>query len=164
MNGLEQLIIDETNRTPQIDLNQLTGDLIFSGKSTPENAARIYEPAYDWITRYVKIPKPTTNLRLNLEYFNTSSLIWLTKILKELIKIEVPDAVLIINLYMSVEDFDEIDDFDDLKDAFLPISNIAQSDTLSTGIKLYGTAENGEIIKETLVFFEPDQFPSLKSA
>ena len=164
MNELEPLVIEQTNKTPNIDLNHLTGDLIFSGKSIPENASKIYEPAFDWISLYVKTPRPTTNLRLNLEYFNTSSLLWLTKIMKELIKINTPDAVLIINLYMSVEDFDDIDDFDDIKDAFLPVSNILQSDTLSTGIKLYGTADNGEIMKETLVFFEPDQFPGRKTA
>jgi len=162
MNELKTIIIEETSRTPQIELNHLTGDLILSGKSIPENAAKVYEPVLNWANLYIKHARPVTNLRLNLEYFNTSSLLWLTKILKVLIQINIPDYVLIVNLYMSVDEFEEIDDFDDIKDTFLPISNIIQSTISCIGIKLFGTDENGEIIKETTVFLEPEQSTSLK--
>jgi hypothetical protein len=73
MKDFQSLIIDETPKTPQIDLNPLTGDFIFSGKSIPENAARVYEPILSWVNEYARHAKPTTNLRFNLEYFNTSS-------------------------------------------------------------------------------------------
>jgi hypothetical protein len=63
-----------------------------------------------------------------------------------------------------VEEFDEIDDFNDIKDTFLPISNLAHSSVSCIGIKLYGTDENGEIMKETIVFLEPDQLTNMKSA
>jgi hypothetical protein len=151
-----ELIIEQTPKTPQIDLNQLTGDLTFSGKSIPENAAKLYEPVINWVTEYILKAKPITNLRLNLEYYNTASSIWLTKLLKVLILINEPDYTLIVHLYLPVEDYDEIDDFDDIKDTFMPISNIDNSSMLSIGIKLYGVDDKGEIIKETLVFIEPD--------
>jgi hypothetical protein len=154
MPTINELLIEQTPKTPQIDLNQLTGDLIFSGKSIPENAAKVYEPVLNWVTDYVLKASPTTNLRLNLEYYNTASSIWLTKILKVLIRINEPDYALIIHLYLPVEDYDEMNDFDDIKDAFLPISYIDPNTILSIGIKLYGTDDNGEIIKETLVFIE----------
>jgi hypothetical protein len=150
---MTELIIEKTPKTPQIDLNQLTGDLTFSGKSIPENAAKLYEPVINWVTEYILNAKPTTNLRLNLEYYNTASSIWLTKLLKVLIRINEPDCTLIIHLYLPVEDYDEIDDFDDIKDTFMPISNIDSSTIVSVGIKLYGVDKQGEIIKETLVFF-----------
>jgi hypothetical protein len=149
---MKELIIEQTAKTPQIDLNQLTGDLTFSGKSIPENAARLYEPVINWATGYIEKAKPTTNLRLNLEYYNTASSIWLTKLLKVLIRINEPDYALIIHLYIPVDDFDEIDDFDDIKDTFMPISYIDSDTLLSVGIKLYGIDEDGEIVKETLVF------------
>ncbi|MCE5345994.1 MAG: DUF1987 domain-containing protein [Bacteroidales bacterium] len=155
---MNDLIIEQTPKTPQIDLNQFSGDLIFSGKSIPENAAKVYEPALNWVTEYILNARPTTNLRLNLEYYNTSSSIWLTKILKVLIRIDKPDFALIVHLYLPVEEYDEMDDFDDIKDAFLPISNIAPSAIPSIGIKLYGTNDKGEIIKNTLVFIEQEQF------
>jgi hypothetical protein len=152
------LIIEETLKTPQIDLYQLTGDLIFSGKSIPENAAKVYEPALDWVKEYILKANPTTNLRLNLEYYNTATAIWLTKIIKTLIRINNPDFTLIIHLYLPIEDFDEIDDFNDIKDAFIPISNIDANPIPCIGIKLYGTDDKGEIIKDTVVFIEPEQF------
>jgi hypothetical protein len=149
---MTELIIEQTPKTPQIDLNQLTGDLTFSGKSIPENAAKLYEPVINWVTEYILKAKPTTNLRLKLEYYNTASSIWLTKILKVLIRINEPDYTLIIHLYLPVEDYDEIDDFDDIKDTFMPISNIDNNSMLSVGIKLYGVDDKGDIIKESLVF------------
>jgi hypothetical protein len=44
MMELENLIIEQTEKTPQIDLNRLTGDLLFYGRSIPENATKLYEP------------------------------------------------------------------------------------------------------------------------
>lgn len=151
---MKELIIEHTPKSPQIDLNPLTGDLIFSGKSIPENAAKVYEPVLNWVTEYILMASPTTNLRLNLEYYNTASSIWLTKILKALIQIKEPDHALIIHLYLPIEDYDEMNEFDDIKDAFIPISYIDTGAILSIGIKLYGTDDRGEILKETLVFIE----------
>jgi hypothetical protein len=156
-----ELLIEQTQKTPQIDLNQLTGNLIFSGKSIPENAAKVYEPVLDWVTEYVLQARPTTNLRLNLEYYNTASSIWLSKILKVLLRIKEPDYAIIVHLYLPLEDYDEMNDFDDIKDAFIPISNIVNGATPSIGIKLYGTDDKGEIIKNTLIFIESDQFINL---
>ena len=158
---LQNLTIEQTAKTPQIDLNQLTGDLIFSGKSIPENAAKVYEPVLNWMTEYILQARPTTNLRINLEYFNTASLLWLSKILKVLIQINEPDYVLIVHLYLPVEDYDEINEFDDIKDAFIPIAGVVHSAIPSVGIKLYGTDDNGVIIKETLVFIEQEQSTDL---
>jgi hypothetical protein len=164
MKEIQSLIIDQTPKTPQIDLNLLTGDLIFSGKSIPENAAKVYEPVLNWVTEYIQKARPTTNLRFDLEYFNTASLLWLAKILKVLIRINEPDYVLILHLYLPIEDYDEINEFEDIKDAFIPIADIVHIAVPSIGIKLYGTDDKGVIIKDTLVFIEPEQFTNLKYA
>ena len=161
---IKELIIEQTPKTPQIDLNQFTGDLIFSGKSIPENAAKVYEPVLKWVKEYIQKANPTTNLRLNLEYYNTATSIWLTKIIKVLIRINNPDYTLIVHLYLPIEDYNEVNDFDDIKDAFIPISNINNSRIPCIGIKLYGTDDKGEIIKDTLVFIEPEQFIDLRYA
>jgi hypothetical protein len=151
MDNFQALIIEKTPKTPHIDLNQMSGELIFSGRSIPENAAKVYEPALNWVTEYVLNARSTTNLRLNLEYFNTASSIWLTKIIKVLVHIKNPDYVLIIHLYVDIDDYDEINEFGDIKDAFLPIADI--SDAIpSIGLKLYGIDDEGEVIKDTLVF------------
>jgi len=159
---MKELLVEQSSKTPQIELNQLTGDLIFSGKSIPENAAKVYEPVFNWVTEYVKQPRPTTNFRLNLEYFNTASSIWLKKILKALMRINDPDYVLILHLYLAIEDYDEMYDFDDIKDAFFPISDIDHGVIPSIGIKLYGTDDNDVILKEKLIFIEDEQVANLK--
>jgi len=152
MNELQNLLIEQTTKTPQIDLNKLTGNLIFSGKSIPENPAKVYEPVLNWVTEYILNAKPTTNIRFNLEYFNTSSSLWLAKIIKILIRINDPDYALIAHLYLPIDEYEELIEFDDIKDAFFPIADIVNGAIPSIGIKLYGTDDQGNIIKDSLVF------------
>jgi len=152
MKDFKSLILEETPKTPQIELNPFTGDFIFSGKSIPENAAKVYEPVLEWVTEYILHARPTTNVRLNLEYYNTSSSLWLAKILKVLVRINEPDYVLIIHLYLPLDEFDEMKEFEDIKDAFFPIADIFQLAIPSIGIKLYGTNDQEQVVKDKMVF------------
>lgn len=151
MKEFQSLILDQTPRTPLIDLNQWTGDLIFFGRSIPENAAKVYEPVLTWVMQYILKARPITNLRINLEYFNTSSVLWLSKIFKALINIKEPDYVLFVHLYLPVNDYDEINDFEDIKDNFIPLEDIVQGKIANIGIKLHALDYKGEICKESLV-------------
>jgi hypothetical protein len=150
MKDLKNICIEPTEKTPQIDLNPLTGELILAGRSIPENATEVYEPVMAWVNEYVKTPKQTTNLRLNLEYFNTATSIWLAKIVKSLSNIEIPEAVLLIHLYFGIEEYDNMD-VEDIKDTLSHIVDIINNSTISIGIKLYGTDPSGKIIKESMV-------------
>ena len=152
MNGLLPLVIEETPKTPHIDLNNISGDLIFSGKSIPENAAKVYEPVLQWAMNYIQDPRPTTNVRFHVDYFNTASSIWFTKVLKALTKISQPDYVLIVHVYIAIEDFDELREMDDIKEAFTPISDILSGSVASVSLRIYGIDEEGEVIKDRLVF------------
>ena len=147
---LKNLYIEPTPKTPQIDFNHFTGDLILSGKSIPENAAIVYEKLLKWVTEYIKNPRLTTNLRLNLEYFNTATSIWIAKIVKVLSSIKDSEYTLMIHLYFHIEEYDNMD-VDDLKDELHPIIHMIGHSTVSLGIKLHGTDENGEILKESMV-------------
>ena len=152
MKEFTNLFIEQTPKTPQIDLNQYNGELILYGRSIPENAAKVYEPILNWVSQYIMNARPTTNFRLNLEYFNTSSSIWLVKILKSLIQIKDPDYVLILHIYIPLEDYDDMEVSGDLKDAFSPISDILSDAVVSIGIKVYGIGNDEKIVKETLIF------------
>ena len=151
---MKELIIEHTTKTPLIDLNRVTGDLLFSGRSIPENATKFYEPILSWVTEYISEPNPATNLRLDLEYFNTASSIYLAKMLKILCRINVPEYVLIIHLYFPVEEFNEMNEFEDIYDAFSPITDIFNDAITSIGLKLYAKDTRGEIIKTRLAFIE----------
>lgn len=150
MKELKNIFIEATSKTPQVDFNYLTGDLILHGRSIPENATDLYGPVLKWVNEYVNDPRPTTNLRLNLEYFNTASSIWIAKIVKSLSRINQPEYVLFIHLYFNIEDFDDMET-EDIKDTLAPVIDIITDSTISIGVKLYGTDEKGEIIKESMV-------------
>ena len=151
---MKELIIEQATNTPLIDLNRVTGDLLFSGRSIPENATKVYEPVINWVKEYILEPNPTTNLRLDLEYFNTASSIYLARILKILGQIKVPEYVLIIHLYFPVEEFDEMNEFEDIYEAFSPITDIFNDAITSIGLKLYAKDGRGVIIKTRLAFIE----------
>jgi hypothetical protein len=150
MAQMENLLIEPTSKTPQIDLNHLTGELIFSGRSIPENAAKLYENVLKWVFEYIMNPRRITNLRINLEYFNTASTIWLAKIVKALCSMKETDFTIMIHLYFDIEDFDNMDD-EDHKDALSPIIDMIGSPMVSVGIKMYGTDTKGNILKESIV-------------
>ena len=69
----ENLIIEGTNKTPVIKFYYENGSIEISGKSIPENSIGFYQPIYSWIDNYAIKPSPKTEIKINLEYFNTSS-------------------------------------------------------------------------------------------
>ncbi len=148
---LKSIFIEPTPKSPQIDFNSVTGDLILSGRSIPENAAELYENLLVWVLEYSKNPRRTTNIRFNLEYFNTSSSIWLAKIIKALCSIKDSEYVLMIHLYFNIEEFDSMET-EDLKDALSPFLDMIGTPTVSLGIKIYGSDNKGEILKESMLF------------
>ncbi len=149
MKELKNLFVEQTEKTPLIDFNYLNGEMILSGKSIPINAPRIFEPLLEWVNEYVKNPRQNTNLRLNLEYFNTASAIWLAKIVKSLSGISKPESVLFLHIYFPIEDFDDIDD---IKDDLSPLIDVVSTATVSVGLKIYGTDESGKVLKESMIF------------
>lgn len=152
MKDFQSIIIEGTAKTPHVELNHLTGDFIFSGRSIPENAAKVYEPILNWVTEYILDARPTTNLRLSLDYYNTASSLWLAKILKVLVRINEPDYVLVIHIYLPLDEFDEMKEFEDIKDVFFPIADIFQLAIPSICIKLYGTDDENVVVKDKMVF------------
>jgi hypothetical protein len=150
MAEIKNILIEGTAKTPQIDFNRLSGELILSGKSIPENAAKVYEPLLDWINDYIKSPRPTTHLRLNLEYFNSASSIWFAKLVKALSKIKEDDYVLYIHLYFDIEDFDSLES-EELKDMVSSLVDKIGDAKVSISIKTHGTDSDGKIIRESTI-------------
>ena len=148
---MESLKVDATAKTPQIDFNHLTGELVFSGKSIPENSAKLYEGVLKWIKDYAEQPNQITNFRLNLEYFNTSSVMWIAKMVKILSSMKKTDGTLMIHFYFDIFDFESMD-LEEIADTICPIIGIVESPTINIGLKIYGINADGEIFKENLVF------------
>ena len=70
---MNSLIIEGTPKTPRVDFSSEQGALEISGKSIPENSVEFYQPVYSWIDEYNQQPKKNTVIKIQLEYFNTSS-------------------------------------------------------------------------------------------
>ena len=153
MEKLTDLIIEKTSKTPQIELKYSRGELSLTGRSLPENATRIYEPVYNWIGKYVIQPQPVTNFRLNVEYFNTSSSLWISKIMKTLTRINNPDYRLMVHIYIPLEEYDDMKLYSDARDSFSPITDILQDSIPEVSLKLYATDDRSKVIRDALVLF-----------
>ncbi len=150
--NITKLYREESKNTPEIDFDPKNGLLQLKGKSIPENATQLYEPVVDWIKEYIKQPGAETNLHLNLIYFNTASSIWMARIIKVLSKIPDRDKLLIINLYFHIEEYDEME-AEDLHETIEPVLDVLNEATVSLGVKVFGTDDEGTIMKERLILF-----------
>ena len=81
---MEKFEIRGTSKTPTIILDADSGDLLFEGRSNPENASDLYEPVIHWLERYVAQPAEETHLRMNLDFFNTSSSKYILEVLRKI--------------------------------------------------------------------------------
>lgn len=71
---MENLTIEATKYTPEINLDANSGVLSISGKSYPENTFEFYEPVMKWIEDYFDgNAKDETKVNLEIIYFNSSS-------------------------------------------------------------------------------------------
>jgi hypothetical protein len=70
---MENLIIDSTEDSPQVNLNIEDNILELSGRSLPEDVNTFYEPVLSWIEEYAKNPLESTVFNFKLTYFNTAS-------------------------------------------------------------------------------------------
>ncbi|MDR2887441.1 MAG: DUF1987 domain-containing protein [Bacteroidales bacterium] len=147
---MEKFRTEATAKTPLIELEHSTGELLFKGKSIPENSAKVYEGVLKWIKEYAQNPNMLTNFRLNLEYFNTSSMMWIARMIKVLSSMNKLGAIFMIHLYYDIADFEEMDS-EEILDIISPMVDMAGTPTVSVCIKIYGTGTDGEILDETMV-------------
>jgi len=89
---MKELILNGTKQTPYVNFNATTGKLELSGRSIPENSFEFYNPLLEWLTAYGAIALPTTNFKVYLEYFNTSSSKYILEVLKRLKEINELDS------------------------------------------------------------------------
>jgi hypothetical protein len=151
MEKLTDLIVEKTSKTPQIELRYSIGEISLTGRSLPENASRIYEPVLTWVSNYVIQPQPVTNLRLKIEYFNTSSSLWISKIVKTLTRINNPDYRLMVHVYIPLEEYDDMKLSGDFRESFNPFTEILQDSIPEVSLKLYATDESSKVIRDALV-------------
>lgn len=66
---MENLEIKPAHDTPHV-VCDVTGELLMTGRSLPENPMKVYEPIFKWAEEY---SNEKILLNFKLEYFNTAS-------------------------------------------------------------------------------------------
>lgn len=70
---METLIIEETDDTPRVVLDQSNNLFEISGRSLPEDVVSFYQPVIDWLEEMETKPLENMEFSFKLEYFNTAS-------------------------------------------------------------------------------------------
>jgi hypothetical protein len=70
---METITIEESAKTPYIFMAPESGLIEIKGRSIPENSIEFYKPLIEWLTEYSDQETKNTHVKIQLEYFNTSS-------------------------------------------------------------------------------------------
>lgn len=70
---MQNLIIEQTNSTLYINFDATTGILQIKGESFPENVAKSYKPAMEWMKEYLREGSGKITLEFEIIYFNSST-------------------------------------------------------------------------------------------
>lgn len=71
--GMENLRIDSTPKTPEIDFDAQQQVLKISGRAIPENPEEFFSGIIQWVEDYFKTQRDLTTIEIQLEYINSGS-------------------------------------------------------------------------------------------
>jgi len=112
---MENIETKGTQKTPEVKFDSSSGELEITGRSIPENSYQFYEPLLAWLDNYSENPQPKTVLSFRLDYFNTSSSMYILGILKKLEKLKISGNDVSVNWYYEEEDEDMLQTGEDLR-------------------------------------------------
>jgi hypothetical protein len=69
-------------KSPRVNLDPERGVVELGGRSIPENTESVYRPLIEWIEEYINQPQEKTVIKINFEYFNSSSAKYLIRFLE----------------------------------------------------------------------------------
>ncbi|MGZ4048590.1 MAG: DUF1987 domain-containing protein [Bacteroidia bacterium] len=107
---METLIVNGTEKTPEVNFNFKEGKLYIGGRSYASDTYEFYSPLITWVNEYTTKPKDITILEIKLDYFHSVSVKYLTNIIKKLILLrEVNKSLKIVWLYTEEDDDEACD-------------------------------------------------------
>ncbi|MBU0766100.1 MAG: DUF1987 domain-containing protein [Bacteroidetes bacterium] len=101
---MNNLKIEGTSKIPAVTFDAGKGLLDIKGRSITENAMRFYQPMIEWLTDYLNDPAEETIFNITFEYINSSSVVWLMKMLKKMETAYRSGRKIIVNWYYCDED------------------------------------------------------------
>ncbi len=103
---METLELQAKNNTPYINFDASTGIMVMKGRSTPENSVEYYEPITNWVLNYIQSPAANTIIKVQFEYFNTSSSKCILDVLKKFAEIHKAGKSAKVEWYFEEDDED----------------------------------------------------------
>ena len=70
---MQSLKIEATRSTPKIEFDAEKDVLRMEGESYPEDAAKFYQPVFEWLRTYLAEASGRITVELKVSYLNTSS-------------------------------------------------------------------------------------------
>ena len=101
---MNTLIIDDTKETPRIHFDPGNNIFEISCRSLPEDADEFYIPIINWLEHYSERPNPITNFTFKLDYYNTASARYITRIVKILDKLGETHDVKVYWYYREIDE------------------------------------------------------------
>ena len=114
---MEPIKIYPTRNTPAVLLDPNRGVFKIYGRSSPENSIQFYDPIKEVISN--KITVDHFDVRIKMEYFNTSSSKCIYDLLKEIKALENKGKEVVVRWYYEEDDEDMLEageDYSDLLD------------------------------------------------
>lgn len=68
---MENLILERTPETPEINFNAQTGTLKLFGRAYSNDISFFYKSLASWLEEYLKSPQDLTTIELQLDYYNS---------------------------------------------------------------------------------------------
>jgi hypothetical protein len=112
---MENIFLEASSKTPNVSFNAQTGKMEISGRSIPENSFQFYEPLIEWLEKYSQQAQKQTFFDFKLDYFNTSSSMYILGILKKLEKIHLEGKNIVVRWYYDADDEDMLQTGEDLR-------------------------------------------------
>ena len=123
---MDNLRIEKTKYTMDIDFNKDTGILEMAGSSYPENALDFFGPVINWIKQYITEIKKKMLLNIRLNYLNTSSTKCILDIFETLNLYHKEGGEITVNWYYAEDDEDIMETGEELGEDFdFPIEFIS---------------------------------------
>ena len=106
---MESIVRDGTQKTPSIEFDANAGKVEIKGRSIPENSIEFYNPLIAWLEEYSGNAKETTEVNIQLEYFNTSSSKCILDVFKKLEVIAKAGSDVKVNWFYEEDDEDMLE-------------------------------------------------------
>lgn len=113
------LLIDATENTPAIHFDPQQNRLEIKGSSIPEDGFAFFRPLLKWVDSYLHTAPNYIVVKIQLDYFNTTSSKFILDIFKKLESYKKENVELIVNWYFAFGD-------DDLEEAGLNYSEMVK--------------------------------------